>query len=155
MSLWSLDKHTCKMPRHWKTSCMLAVESIKTLAKNVSLVKGRGCNDKSTVFPKLIYNFKHTCIVVLNNKVMYANVVSHTHRHASYIWSCVASYSIVLIGEVDRHFTPAPAIQCPIEELCQVWHVVGSNSTDSCYWMEFPHTHSSSLSAWLEHMVRT
>ena len=32
-----------------------------------------------------------------------------------YIWSFVASDSIVLIGEVDRHFTSAPSIQCPIE----------------------------------------
>ena len=37
-----------------------------------------------------------------------------------YIWSFVASDSIVLIGVVDRHFTSAPAVQCPIEELCGV-----------------------------------
>ena len=51
----------------------------------------------------------------------------------NYIWSFVASDSIVLIGVVDRHFTSIPAIQCPIEELCQVWF----NNTDSCCWMEY------------------
>ena len=54
-----------------------------------------------------------------------------------YIWSFIASESIVLIGEVDRHFTSAPAVQCPTEELCQVWFVVWSNNTDSCCWMEY------------------
>ena len=55
----------------------------------------------------------------------------------NYIWSFVVSDSIVLIGEVGRHFTSAPAVQCPIEELCQVWCVVWSNSTNSCCWMEY------------------
>ena len=31
----------------------------------------------------------HMCIVVLTNKVIYANVISHAHRHAS----CVLSFS--------------------------------------------------------------
>ena len=71
-----------QMPRHSKTSCMLAVETIKALADNVSFVKGRGCNDKEFGVPPPIYNCEHVhmCIAVLTKKVIYANIINHAHR---------------------------------------------------------------------------
>ena len=61
-----------------------------------------------------------------------------------YIRSCVASDSIVLIGEVDRHFTSAPAIQCPIEELCQVCVLWGSTAQTAAVRWNFP-IHTAAL----------
>ena len=64
---------------------MLVVETIKALADNVSFVKGRGCNNKSSVLPPPEYNCKHVhmCIVVLTYDVLYTNVISHADRCAS------------------------------------------------------------------------
>ena len=55
-------------PRHLETLSMLAVESIKVLADSVSFVKGRGCNDKVSVFPHhLIIVSMCMCVVVWTN----------------------------------------------------------------------------------------
>ena len=66
---------------------MPAVESIKALANNVPFVKGRGCNDKSLVFPPLAYNWEHVCIniVMVTNKVMLKEYATHIGMLAVYI----------------------------------------------------------------------
>ena len=64
---------------------MLAVESIKALADMVPFVKIRGATMRLWCPPPIyIYNCKHVYmfIVVLTNKVRYANVISYAHRHA-------------------------------------------------------------------------
>ena len=64
---------------------MLAGESVKATAYNVSFVKGVGYNDKEFgVPPTSKYNCEHVhmCMAVPTNKVIYSNVISHIHRHA-------------------------------------------------------------------------
>ena len=47
------------------------------------------CNDKSFVCPPPIYNCKHVCmyIVVLANKAIYANGISHVHWYDSCVYN--------------------------------------------------------------------
>ena len=44
------------------------------------------CNDKSLVLTPPIYNHKHVHILVLPNKVIYHDIISHAHRHASCVY---------------------------------------------------------------------
>ena len=64
----------------------------------VLFVKGRGCIDKESGVPPPAYNCKHVhmYIVMLTNKVKYADRTSHTHRCASCrlkLYSYVAQFS--------------------------------------------------------------
>ena len=58
---------------------MSAIESINASVNKMSFAKGRECNDNKIVFLPLVCNYEYVCIVVLTNKVIYANGISHVH----------------------------------------------------------------------------
>ena len=62
---------------------MLAVESVKAVTNSVSFVKGKKCNDKSPMIPPLMVVQD---IIALTNKIIYDDVISHGHRHASCVY---------------------------------------------------------------------
>ena len=49
-------------------------------------------NDKSSVFSRRQYNCMHVhmCIIILNNKVIYDNEISLSHRQASVYVNCLS-----------------------------------------------------------------
>ena len=62
-------------------------DTIPDYLKENIMLNINNCNDKSLVFPPPVYNSKHVYmyIVVWTNKIIYANVTSHAHRHTSWV----------------------------------------------------------------------